>query len=104
MSTGVCKHLRDLAPRIRTTHATDTPEKCQRIREGARQDIGCSGCPQKACRNDNRLVKTLILAALIPLPMPSITRTPASPASRSSNPASLTTSSRTSRPNRRWTG
>ena len=59
-------YQRELAPRIRTTHATDTPEKCQRIREGARQDIGCSGCPQKACRNDNRLIKTLILAALIP--------------------------------------
>lgn len=59
-------YQRELAPRLRTTHATDNAEKCQRIREGARQDIGCSGCPQKACRNDNRLIKTLILAALIP--------------------------------------
>lgn len=59
-------YQRELAPRLRVIHDTDTAEKCQRIREGARQDIGCSGCPQKACRNDNRLLKTLVLAALIP--------------------------------------
>lgn len=59
-------YQRELAPRIRVIQDTDTAEKCQRIREGARQDIGCSGCPQKACRNDNRLIKTLVLAALIP--------------------------------------
>lgn len=59
-------YQRELAPRLRVIHGTDSAEKCQRIRDGARQDIGCSGCPQKACRNDNRLIKTLILAALIP--------------------------------------
>ena len=28
--------------------------------------LGCSGCPQRACRNDNRLAKTLLMAALVP--------------------------------------
>jgi hypothetical protein len=56
----------DLLPQIQTLHAMRTPEQCQRLRDGARQDIGCSSCPKRACRNDNRIVKTLLISALIP--------------------------------------
>lgn len=56
----------ELLPQIRALNGTTTQDKCQRARDGARQDIGCSGCPQRACRNDNRIVKTLIVSALIP--------------------------------------
>jgi hypothetical protein len=33
-------------------------------RDAAR--LGCSGCPRSACRTDNRLIKTLLVAALVP--------------------------------------
>lgn len=56
----------ELLPQIRGEHKTTSPDKCQRARDGARQDIGCSGCPIRACRNENRVVKTLLLSALIP--------------------------------------
>jgi hypothetical protein len=56
----------ELLPQIRALAGTTTPDKCQRARDGARQDIGCAGCPQRACRNDNRVVKTLLISALIP--------------------------------------
>ena len=56
----------ELLPQLRALNGTTTQDKCQRARDGARQDIGCSGCPQRACRNDNRIVKTLIVSALIP--------------------------------------
>jgi hypothetical protein len=28
--------------------------------------LGCSGCAERACRTDNRLIKTLLIAALVP--------------------------------------
>ncbi|MBZ5710078.1 hypothetical protein [Nannocystis pusilla] len=56
----------DLLPRLREANGTTTPDRCQRARDGARQDLGCSGCPVRACRNDNRIVKTLLISALIP--------------------------------------
>jgi hypothetical protein len=53
-------------PIIRRQHNTDNPTACQRLREDHDRRLGCSGCPQKMCRNDNRLAKTLLMAALVP--------------------------------------
>ena len=53
-------------PIIRRQHNTDSPTACQRLREDHDRRLGCSGCPQKMCRNDNRLAKTLLMAALVP--------------------------------------
>jgi hypothetical protein len=51
---------------IHDANDTGTPEACQRLRDDHPAWLGCSACKQTACRNDNRLAKTLILAALIP--------------------------------------
>ena len=53
-------------PIIRRQNNTDNPTACQRLREDHDRRLGCSGCPQKMCRNDNRLAKTLLMAALVP--------------------------------------
>lgn len=53
-------------PIIRRQHNTDTPAACQRLREDHDRTLGCSGCNQLMCRNDNRLAKTLLMAALVP--------------------------------------
>lgn len=53
-------------PLIRRQHGTDSAEACQRLREEHDRRLGCSGCPQRTCRNDNRLAKTLLMAALVP--------------------------------------
>ena len=53
-------------PIIRRQHNTDNPAACQRLREDHDRRLGCSGCQQKMCRNDNRLAKTLLMAALVP--------------------------------------
>ncbi|MFC1610310.1 hypothetical protein ACFL6C_05080 [Myxococcota bacterium] len=53
-------------PIIRADHGTDSPGKCQRDDPNHRKQLGCSGCPERACRNDNRLAKTLLMAALAP--------------------------------------
>ncbi len=59
-------------PMIQADHGMDSPEKCQRLRKGQRigqghhASLGCSGCPQTGCRTDNRLAKTLLMAALVP--------------------------------------
>jgi hypothetical protein len=53
-------------PIIRGRYNTDTPSACQRLREDHDRRLGCSGCAQAACRNDNRLAKTLLMAALVP--------------------------------------
>ena len=53
-------------PIIRQQHNTDKPTACQRLREDHDRRLGCSGCQQKMCRNDNRLAKTLLMAALVP--------------------------------------
>jgi len=62
------KHLyrTKLLPMIQNTHGTTTREACQRLRDEHPQRLGCSGCSQSACRNDNRLAKTLLIAALVP--------------------------------------
>ena len=53
-------------PIIRRQHNTDAPAKCQRLREDHDRRLGCSRCPQEMCRTDNRLAKTLLMAALVP--------------------------------------
>ena len=53
-------------PMLQAEHGMDTPEKCQRLRQGHRASLGCSGCPNNGCRTDNRLAKTLLMAALVP--------------------------------------
>jgi hypothetical protein len=56
----------ELLPIIRSQRKTDSPEKCQRLRDDHLIRIGCSNCPERACRSDNRLIKTLLIAALVP--------------------------------------
>lgn len=53
----------ELLPMIREDNGTASPLKCQRLAE-TRTGQGCANCREVACRNDNRLVKTLLLAAL----------------------------------------
>jgi hypothetical protein len=53
-------------PLLQETHETNTPEACQRLRADHLARLGCSNCPKTACRRDNRLIKTLIIAALVP--------------------------------------
>jgi hypothetical protein len=53
-------------PVIQQTHGTTTPERCQRLRPSHPARIGCSNCPESACRADNRLVKTMLVASLVP--------------------------------------
>lgn len=53
-------------PLIRAQHNTESPAACQRLRDDHDRRLGCSRCPQRACRNDNRLAKTLLMAALVP--------------------------------------
>lgn len=76
MADGMLRHrLRDakklygnVLPVIQAQHGTMNPERCQRLRsEGEhRRSLGCSGCPERPCRSDNRLIKSLLLAALVP--------------------------------------
>ncbi len=56
----------ELLPRIQDRHGTATAERCQRLRDAHRIALGCSNCAEKQCRTDNRLIKTLLLAALVP--------------------------------------
>lgn len=53
-------------PVLQENHKTDTTERCQRLRPGHPKRLGCSGCAESQCRTDNRLVKTLLIAALVP--------------------------------------
>lgn len=53
-------------PAIQAGNGTTTAERCQRMRPDHPVSIGCSNCPEKICRADNRLVKTLLVAALVP--------------------------------------
>ncbi len=55
-----------LLPVIRDSNGTNGPERCQRERAEHPVRLGCSGCGERACRTDNRLVKTLLIAALVP--------------------------------------
>ena len=55
-----------LLPLIRSTHGTNGPDRCQRERPDHLTRLGCAGCPEKGCRTDNRIAKTLLIAALVP--------------------------------------
>lgn len=63
-------YIHEVLPRLQQQHGTTTEATCQRLRAGHPVRLGCSGCPQTACRGDNRLVKTLLLAALVPKARP----------------------------------
>ncbi|MCB9596957.1 MAG: hypothetical protein H6719_29815 [Sandaracinaceae bacterium] len=56
----------ELLDLIRAAKKTDDPAKCQRMRDDHPVRIGCSNCPERACRADNRLAKTLLIASLVP--------------------------------------
>ncbi len=53
-------------PLLQRSNGTTTEARCQRLRADHPARIGCSGCPERACRADNRMVKTLLVAALVP--------------------------------------
>lgn len=53
-------------PMLQEAHGTNTAAKCQRLRPEHPARLGCSNCPVTACRNDNRIIKTLIISALVP--------------------------------------
>jgi hypothetical protein len=53
-------------PVIQKANGTDNPARCQRLRPEHPARIGCSNCTEKSCRTDNRLIKTLLVAALVP--------------------------------------
>lgn len=53
-------------PLIQESNGTNSAERCQRLRPDHLTRIGCSNCPEKACRSDNRLIKTLLIGALVP--------------------------------------
>lgn len=53
-------------PMLQQANGTTTAERCQRQRPSHPTRIGCSGCREAQCRADNRLVKTLLIAALVP--------------------------------------
>lgn len=52
-------------PLIQRQNGTDTAARCQRVRNDSIR-LGCSGCAERACRTDNRLIKTLLVGALVP--------------------------------------
>lgn len=56
----------ELLPVIQAKHGTATAQRCQRLRDEHRPELGCSNCAEAPCRGDNRLLKTLLLAALVP--------------------------------------
>jgi hypothetical protein len=53
-------------PVIQETNGTASKDRCQRLRPGHPPRLGCSGCAELQCRKDNRLIKTLLIAALVP--------------------------------------
>jgi len=55
----------ELLPVIQSRHGTGTPQRCQRMRDDHPPELGCSNCAEAPCRGDNRLFKTLLLAALL---------------------------------------
>lgn len=56
----------ELLPMIRAARGTGSAEKCQRMRLDHPVRLGCSNCPERGCRADNRLAKTLLIASLVP--------------------------------------
>jgi hypothetical protein len=56
----------ELLPVLQSQAGTTSPERCQRLRDDHPPTLGCSNCRETRCRADNRLIKTLLLAALVP--------------------------------------
>ena len=56
----------DLLPHIRKKNSTNTPERCQLLREDFDARLGCSGCAEKVCRTQTRIAKTVLLQGLVP--------------------------------------
>jgi hypothetical protein len=63
-------YLERVLPFLQREHGVLDNDTCQRARPGHPVRIGCSGCPVLACRRDNRLAKTALLAALAPSARP----------------------------------
>lgn len=59
-------YAQQLLPAIQAESGTGSKERCQRLRDEHRVSLGCSNCRELRCRADNRLVKTLLLASLVP--------------------------------------
>lgn len=59
-------YLNELLPVIQRANETGSKERCQRERSDHPVTLGCSNCREARCRADNRLAKTLLLAALVP--------------------------------------
>lgn len=55
----------ELLPHIQEQNKTLSAERCQRLRSDL-VTVGCANCRETKCRNDNRIAKTLLLAALAP--------------------------------------
>jgi hypothetical protein len=55
-----------LLPMLQQQHGTTTAVRCQRERDNHPVRLGCANCPESQCRTDNRLLKTLLIAALVP--------------------------------------
>ncbi len=55
-----------LLPLIQEGNGTGSEARCQRLRPSHPTRLGCSACPERTCRNDNRIVKSLLIAALVP--------------------------------------
>ncbi len=56
----------ELLPVLQVHNNTATKETCQRLRDDHPVHLGCSGCSRVRCRADNRILKTLLLSALVP--------------------------------------
>jgi len=56
----------EILPVLQNQNGTATRERCQRMRDSHPVFLGCSNCGETRCRTDNRLVKTLLLGALVP--------------------------------------
>jgi hypothetical protein len=55
-----------LLPLVQRANGTTGEDRCQRLRDDHPTRLGCSNCEEKGCRTDNRLIKTLLIAALVP--------------------------------------
>ncbi len=56
----------ELLPFIQQENGTKNPERCQLERDGFDKRLGCSGCPEKSCRTQTRIAKTVLLQGLVP--------------------------------------
>jgi hypothetical protein len=59
-------YKQEFLPLVQLTNKTNAAEKCQRLRDNHPPQVGCSNCAEARCRADNRQIKTLLLATLLP--------------------------------------